>query len=330
MQYGFSFAKLDSPILQDIVKQAYIDTGSTLYRFSIDWSGVENERGTYNWSTLDARIAWLRENNIKLLMTIRSNAPDWAAATKNDAGNGATIKPENMDDFDNFVSSLLDRYKDVIHIVQFGNEWQDSNFFPGTKEEYVSLNDRVYTIVKEKLPKIPFALGGFSTAALRIFGIYSGTLTIWRQNRSTKLGNPNEIFTNVQYKTVAKTCEYVLEQAKYDAIDVHLYYDIDEWDEHITTIRKYDKTSPIIVSEWGATQPVWNPNPSDETLAINMQKALKKLSTLDVVEIYHFLVLVGEASNKLFEYCGITSQNEAYPKLYETYVNFLSEQRNHP
>lgn len=321
-EHGFSFADINSSQGKSIAQKVYSETGADLYRFSIDWAQIESTRGQYNWTNVDKRIDWLFDNNIKLMLTIRTNAPEWAADVL--SAKGATIKPENIVDFENFVRELMQRYSDKIDIIQFGNEWQGNTFFPGTGEQFVDLNNRIYALKQQHLPDAEFVLGGISTSAIRIIGIHTGTLNIWRRNNSSEPGDIQIVLNQQRFIDVFEKSKYVLEHANYDLIDLHLYFDIDEWDEHISTVRVYDANTPIIVSEWGATHPVWSPNPTDSVMAQNMQKALDKLNSLGIKKAYHFSIVVGQSGNDLFRYCGVTGENNDYPLLYGKFKDYFN------
>lgn len=108
--------------------QAHINTDQTLDQVNqlglqwikqqISWKDLESTKGQPNWDALDGIFAAASARNLKVLVSI-TNAPDWARSVTAGERHGP---PDDPQDFVNYVSAMLQRYKGAIHAVEVWNE----------------------------------------------------------------------------------------------------------------------------------------------------------------------------------------------------------------
>lgn len=108
--------------------QAHINTDQTLdqvqqlgftwVKQQISWKDLEPSKGQPNWDALDGIFAAASARNLKVLVSI-TNAPDWARSVNAPQFHGP---PDDPQDFVNYVSGMLQRYKGAIHAIEVWNE----------------------------------------------------------------------------------------------------------------------------------------------------------------------------------------------------------------
>ncbi len=124
------------------------------------WPFLEQDEGTYNWKPLDEYVAVAQKNGLPFYWT-NANIPPWAAAdpstcsyyhgTKIQACT-SMIKASKMAAFDQFLTTLVQRYKGKITMYELWNEPNISNVFTGTVAQMVTLTKHVYNAVRANDP----------------------------------------------------------------------------------------------------------------------------------------------------------------------------------
>ena len=117
------------------------------------WPYVEQVRGQFDWTHLDAWVNEASAHGISLLYS-SGGVPPWAAADKSTchplgyfgAGSICTGTVSNLQDWDDFVTALVTRYKGKISIYELWNEPQTS--FTGTFAELVALTQHEHDIIR--------------------------------------------------------------------------------------------------------------------------------------------------------------------------------------
>jgi Putative Ig domain len=120
------------------------------------WPFLEQVQGTYNWKPLDEYVAVAQAHGLPFYWT-NANIPPWAAAnvstcsyykgTKIEACT-SMIKASKMAAFDQFLKTLVQRYKGKITMYELWNEPNIGNVFTGTIEQMVTLTEHVYKAVR--------------------------------------------------------------------------------------------------------------------------------------------------------------------------------------
>jgi polysaccharide biosynthesis protein PslG len=124
--YGVNIHHADNTVLQKVRT-----AGIKWVRSDVLWSGVEYQKGSYDWSQVDRVIDYAYSNGLSMLFTI-SYTPGWANNNK-----GIIYPPDNVNDWINFVTLTINRYKSKVKHWSIWNEPNASAFFGETKDVFV-------------------------------------------------------------------------------------------------------------------------------------------------------------------------------------------------
>jgi hypothetical protein len=122
------------------------------------WLHLEQKQDVWDFSSLDANIALAQQNNVSDIILVLWGTPGWAASSfsENDAawlGPGSASPPNNFDDWDDYVRTIVDRYRGIVSAYEIGNEPNASMFWRGTLLELGELTARAAKIIKETDPE---------------------------------------------------------------------------------------------------------------------------------------------------------------------------------
>jgi len=282
-----------------------------IIRIGEDWSFREPTEGNFNWAPLDARINWAESNDINILLTIQSNGPEWACNPEQNAN--SCVFNDNQK-FKNYIEQMLQRYPNRISKIQFGNEWQSDFWYIGSEQDFVIANNVVYNAIQQFSPQTKFVLGGFTTISLRFLAGCNGMIDEFYDDEGT-LFDRAFLDTNCgssEFQSVLNRIDYVLQNALYDEVDMHLYDDAENWKIYFDNFKTMvDK--PIIVSEFGG------PNVNLESTAETYQSErlefyVRTLDSLQIDEAYFFKLVEG-SNNPAHSESGLVNNPELTKKL---------------
>ncbi len=262
-------------------------------RIAEEWSLREPTQGNFSWSPLDDRVNWATANDYQLLLTIQSDGPDWACSQTRNIR--SCVYADNAD-FQNYVEVLLQRYPDKIDKIQFGNEWQSEWWYAGNAMEFVQASNIVYEAIQLYSPSTKFVLGGFTTISLRYLAACNGFVSSFYDDEGNFF---DQAYLDINcggadIQQVVKRINYVLGNAQYDELDIHLYDDVDQWDEYYFYFKSM-VAKPIIVTEFGG--PNVNLEPLyEEYQAQQIEKYIRKLDSLGIYEGYFFKLVEGSTN----------------------------------
>ncbi len=290
---GISYPPIKDSTTRDFTLQKLPQIGVTYIRIGEQWKNREPQRGKFNWKPLKNRIDSLSKQNLKIVLTIQTNGPDWACAKSN----YETCIYKDFSDFEPYINQLLSRYGDKLDAIQFGNEWD--NLFVGSAQEYVNLQNKFYDLVKKNNPNLTVILGGITARAYLYQAICEqGEKVDQSEYQFKKQINLNVFLNNEICKRKRQSyikdqteVRFVFNNAKYDIADIHLYDIPDLWPLFIKMMKR-DTKKPIYVTEFGG------PNPdlerSDPQYQANrLEVYLKTISTLPVLRAYYFKLTDG-------------------------------------
>ena len=287
---GISFPPVADNTQRTFAKTHLDFLGVTKIRFAENWAFREPTQGNFNWQPLDDRINWAYNNGYEILLTIQSNAPNWACSSFQ---NGQSCVFNDNNDFKNYIDLLLQRYPNKISKIQFGNEWQSDYWYIGNANDFIQANNVLYTSVQTYSPSSQVILGGFTTISLRFMAGCNGYVSSFYDD--------DGIFYDASYLTancstpaiqdVINRIDSVLQFAQYDVIDLHFYDDVEQWDEYYLNFSN-TITKPIIVSEFGGPNINYEPY-SDAFQVDRLYKYIKKLDSLHISEAYFFKLVEG-------------------------------------
>ncbi len=267
-------------------------------RFDEGWKYREPIEGEFNWAPLDDRMQWLADNEISVLLTVPSNGPSWACEP--DLSNERTCVYSDANKFENYIRTLLQRYPNQIEQIQFGNEWLSSYWFLGSASEFVEYNNIVYRSVQLHSPNTKVVLGGFASGSLSIASYCAGDLDQFFEEQSGNLidaSQRDDVCNSELVLFSQHMLETVLESARFDYLDFHLYDDVENWNIYFQTMRNLIGDSvPVIVGEFGGPNLIWEQPYSDEFQAARLEQYLDALSGMDIREAYYFKLVQSESA----------------------------------
>ena len=258
----------------------------TLIRIGTNWAHREPEPGAYYWDPLDERINALHDSGASILFTIPASGPDWACGEKTE---NESCVFQDEDAFRDYVKALLTRYAGKIDKMQFGNEWDNLTWYPGTAEEFVRDTNIVYDVVQEVSPETPVVLGGLTAA----YPIY---MTVCKNGAylnfdALDLKDDTDLNARIERTVCSRDelearVEYVIENAHYDMLDLHLYDTSEHWLMLVNAVRQItDK--PLIISEFGGPSSAFEKY-SQAYHARRLELYLLTLQSLPIEEAYYF------------------------------------------
>lgn len=119
----------------------------------VNWHYLQPARGVYNWSALDAYVSLAQKKGIDLMYTF-DGIPSWAVSdptTCVPSGCSSAISmcaamPKNIQDFNNYVTTLVTRYRGKIKYYELWNEpYQEPKI---TISNLVTLTTNAYNIIR--------------------------------------------------------------------------------------------------------------------------------------------------------------------------------------
>jgi len=122
------------------------------------WVDVEPQPGTWDFSRLDRYVSMAQSANVELNYLL-GFSPPWASARPEEKGvysknkKGDVAEPARLEDWENFVRTVVKRYKGRISSYEVWNEVNTgTGFYSGTPEALLALQKAAYKIVKQEDP----------------------------------------------------------------------------------------------------------------------------------------------------------------------------------
>ncbi|HBE02965.1 MAG: hypothetical protein A2096_00900 [Spirochaetes bacterium GWF1_41_5] len=295
VQWGISFPPGRTPNELAFTAVYYQKAGIKRLRLSENWSLREPKKGSFNWPPLDARVNWADKNHFLLMLTLETEAPDWARSPAPPRGNGFC---RSEDDFRRYISALLDRYAGKLDKIQFGNEWDSFAGYNGTAADYLRFHQIVAEETRRRSPQTKVILGGITAAwpwytegAARIKTIHFPENMPWATDYSAERLLNKLVRARKKWETNGFEQRFitVLSRASFDILDIHLYDFPEQWAWMIESFRKLC-SRPIIVSEFGCPNPEYEKY-SQIYQAERLELAMNTLAQLPISEAYHFTLV---------------------------------------
>lgn len=129
-------------------------------RISIAWGDYESVPGKFNWTLLDKIVELSEQYNIELYPYI-CYAPTWATVEPD-----WKYPPKDMQDWYDFVYTVVERYKGKINNWELWNEGDNRDFWLGTWSEQLELVKIGAKAVKEANPDARTIFGGLTKLEL--------------------------------------------------------------------------------------------------------------------------------------------------------------------
>ena len=287
---GIAFPPVASSDQRDFTAPLLAELNVKQIRIAESWAAREPTPGNFNWQPLDERLNWAFENNIRVLLTIQSDGPDWACSpVQNDK---SCVYNDNAA-FKNYAELLMQRYAGKIDRIQFGNEWQSSFWYAGNAQQFTEASNVVYQAIQAYAPGTRMVLGGFTAISLRFLAGCNGQVTSFYDDEGIFYDSSTlaDMCQAQEILDVFDRITYVLNNALYDEIDIHLYDDVENWGAYYSNFKDMVQ-KPIIVSEFGGPNMNYEPYTEDYQ-AERLYAYIKTLDSLQIEEAYYFKLVDG-------------------------------------
>jgi Abnormal spindle-like microcephaly-assoc'd, ASPM-SPD-2-Hydin len=151
------------------------------------WFNLEPSSGTYDWTPLDNLVNSALNAGITNIMYTFFETPQWAssnptqscAATQNWGVYGCAAPPADIDDWNNFVTALVTRYKGKITYYEPWNEPDVSTEYSGTIAQMLTLAQNAYQIIKSIDPGATVLTPSVSIGGVLSSDPNCGSSTCW-------------------------------------------------------------------------------------------------------------------------------------------------------
>lgn len=135
-----------------------------------NWIYVERARGMYNWSNVDAWVATAERKGVDFYYSF-NGIPEWAASDRRTcvASSMPRVRncpsmPSNIEDFENYVTALVRRYKNRIKYYELWNEpYMESTI---SIPDMVMLTNRAQAIIRSIDPSAKIISTSLSGSAV--------------------------------------------------------------------------------------------------------------------------------------------------------------------
>lgn len=287
---GLSFPPVADDEQRTFTAPILDELGVKNIRIGEDWSLREPTKGNYNWGPLDKRMAWITENDLKIFLTIQSTGAEWACQSPM---NERSCVYQDLEAFSTYLTQLLTRYPNQISWIQFGNEWQSEFWFAGNAEQYTMAQNTLYQTVKSIDPSIHVVLGGFTTISLRFLAACGGNEIEFTNDEGEQFDQTNlpDLCASEEFREVLDRITYVLDNANYDQVDLHLYDDPEQWGIYLNHFNTLSE-APIIVTEFGGPNLNLEPK-NDQYQAERLEAYIRTLDSLEIQEAFYFKLVEG-------------------------------------
>jgi hypothetical protein len=114
------------------------------------WGALEPSKGQYDWHSLDSWVAEAQKHRVQLDYVF-VNTPLWASTRPDEPCINKRVgcaAPPNLNDWEEFVRTLVTRYRGRISSYELWNEPNGAGFWTGSAQDMVELASRAYPIIK--------------------------------------------------------------------------------------------------------------------------------------------------------------------------------------
>lgn len=185
------------------------EAGNRWSRITLSWHMIEPRKDELDFSIADEMFEAHRQAGISPVVTLLSRS-GWATGSKE-----VSALPDDWEEYEDFVYTVVDRYKDSVKYWQVENEVGDapeipSGFWAGSKEDYCELLQHAHSAIKEADPDAKVVLQGFA----------------------------NQMFVRID--EVEEFFEYFFNECDdyFDVVDFHQYYEPEDAIASIDKIRE--------------------------------------------------------------------------------------------
>jgi len=127
------------------------------------WNQIEPSRGSFDFIFYDRALEEISKHNFNVV-GILDYCANWASSAPNEMGNRDKYPPQDLSEWENYVSRVVSRYKDKIKYWQIWNEENIANFWQPAPSAtaYLKILKSSYKTIKKIDPNAQIILGGLS------------------------------------------------------------------------------------------------------------------------------------------------------------------------
>ena len=126
-----------------------------LWDATVDWARVEPARGVFDFTRLDQYVKLAEQHHVQLIY-VMGNTPAWSAQDPNAKSNegvpGASSPPTDVQDWQDFVTTVATRYKGRIQAYEIWNEANLAGYWTGSLDGMLQMAQIAYTTIKHVDP----------------------------------------------------------------------------------------------------------------------------------------------------------------------------------
>lgn len=122
-----------------------------LWDSRVNWASLEPQRGVWQFARLDEFISWAEERGVDVLLPL-GVTPRWASARPGEKGAygwGSAAEPSDIENWRNYVRTVVQRYKGRVATYEIWNEANIPSFYSGSVDALV----RLVQVAKEEIDK---------------------------------------------------------------------------------------------------------------------------------------------------------------------------------
>lgn len=114
---------------------------------AVSWPQLEPVKGQWHFERLDLYVSLAQQHGTHMLLPL-AYSPNWATGRPE-----VTIPPKNMEDWRNYVRTVVSRYKGRIQAYEIWNEPNLGDFWLGTVDQMVTLTKEATAIIRSVDPQ---------------------------------------------------------------------------------------------------------------------------------------------------------------------------------
>lgn len=107
----------------------------------VRWPDLEPNKGQWHFERLDLYVSLAQQHGTRLLLPL-GMTPQWASSNMQIAA-----APKNLDDWRNYVTTVVSRYKGRIQAYEIWNEPNLEDFWTGTMDQMLTLTKEAAAII---------------------------------------------------------------------------------------------------------------------------------------------------------------------------------------
>jgi len=126
-----------------------------LWDASVTWADLQPAKGQWRFEKLDGYVTLAEQHGTGLLLTL-GGSPTWASAKpqlKSSYSSGFTAEPANIEDWREYVRTVVSRYKGRIQAYEIWNEPNLADFWSGSIDQMLTLTREASQIIHNVDPK---------------------------------------------------------------------------------------------------------------------------------------------------------------------------------